>query len=224
MHRPVADTYVRSSSPSSNYGTATRLYVENFVKTSYLRFDLRQVTGPIAKATLRLYAGSSNSKGFRVAAVSSNTWSETSVTYSNAPATGSPGPASGPVSAGTWVSLDVTSLVTSDTQSSLALSSEQISWLKNDLASDAHKCTLAFMHRARFSSGPHGSSTGPLEAWKALCADGAELVLAGHDHLYERFAPQDPNGTSTSTLGPRPATDGAERGPTALDVQSSTEQ
>ena len=82
---------------------------------------------------------------------------------------------------------------------SIGSSSEQITWLKQDLAADTNRCTLAFMHRARFSSGPHGSSTGPVPAWTALHADGAEVMLVGHDHTYERFAPQSPSGVAEPT-------------------------
>jgi hypothetical protein len=64
-------------------------------------------------------------------------------------------------------------------------------WLQQDLAADNHLCTLAYWHRPRFSSGTvHGGSTSVQPFWNLLHADGAEIVLNGHEHHYERFAPQ----------------------------------
>jgi hypothetical protein len=74
--------------------------------------------------------------------------------------------------------------------------SAQHTWLVNDLAADTHACTLAIWHHPRFSSGDHGSSTDTADFWSALYDDGAELVLNGHDHNYERFAPQTPSGAA----------------------------
>jgi hypothetical protein len=70
----------------------------------------------------------------------------------------------------------------------------QVSWLKQDLATTTASCILAYWHKPRFSSGSHGSSTGPLHLWNALYEKRADLVLNGHDHDYERFAPQKPTG------------------------------
>jgi hypothetical protein len=71
--------------------------------------------------------------------------------------------------------------------------SPQERWLKTDLATHPKACTLAYWHHPRFSSGLHGSD----ERFEAFLQDlyqsGAELILAGHDHDYERFAPQGPN-------------------------------
>jgi hypothetical protein len=72
----------------------------------------------------------------------------------------------------------------------------QHEWLVDDLAANAAPCTLAYWHQARFTSGPHGDdpSLGPF--WDALHEARADVVLVGHDHLYERFAPQLPSGTA----------------------------
>jgi hypothetical protein len=72
--------------------------------------------------------------------------------------------------------------------------SPQLRWLRDELAADASACTVAAWHHPRFSSGPHGNDAASDRFWRSLYADGAELVLNGHDHLYERFAPQDPDG------------------------------
>ena len=73
--------------------------------------------------------------------------------------------------------------------------SPQHEWLLADLAASDARCTVAYYHHPRFSSGPHGDYPPVAPLWDALEAAGADLVLAGHDHLYERFAPQAPDGS-----------------------------
>jgi acid phosphatase type 7 len=69
--------------------------------------------------------------------------------------------------------------------------SAQYAWLEADLAADTHDCTLAYWHHPRYSSGTkHGGTTSVEPFWALLVADRAELVLNGHEHHYERFAPQ----------------------------------
>ena len=79
--------------------------------------------------------------------------------------------------------------------------SEQTKWLKQDLAASTARCTVALLHQPRFSSGQHGNDGGVRPLWDALYAAGADLVLDGHDHDYERFAPQDPDGSADPTRG-----------------------
>jgi hypothetical protein len=74
--------------------------------------------------------------------------------------------------------------------------SPQEQWLKADLAGHPNLCTLAYWHHPRFSSGEHGSNASYDAFWKDLYAAGAEIVLNGHDHDYERFAPQNPSGAA----------------------------
>jgi hypothetical protein len=76
----------------------------------------------------------------------------------------------------------------------------QATWLKNDLASNPKQCVMAYWHRPRWSSGSvHGSDgkTGPL--WSILYDAKAELVVTGHEHNYERFAPMNKSGSAVST-------------------------
>jgi hypothetical protein len=81
-------------------------------------------------------------------------------------------------------------------------SSPQITWLKNDLAASTKSCTLAYWHHPVFSSGStHSSDPKMKPAWDALYAAKAEVVLSGHEHNYERFAPQTPAGVADSTNG-----------------------
>lgn len=76
--------------------------------------------------------------------------------------------------------------------------SAQAQWLARDLAAHRGICTLAYWHQPRFSSGLHGSDTAYDAFWRELYAAHAALVLNGHDHLYERFAPQTPDGVASS--------------------------
>ena len=72
--------------------------------------------------------------------------------------------------------------------------SAQEKWLRADLAANPKTCTLAYWHKPRFSSGQHGNISASQALWQALYDYGADVVLNGHDHTYERFAPQNPNG------------------------------
>jgi hypothetical protein len=69
--------------------------------------------------------------------------------------------------------------------------SSQQRWLAADLAASAAPCTLAYWHHPRFSSGLHGSDVTMAALWRTLARARADVVLAGHDHHYERFAPID---------------------------------
>src|SRR5215211_7573527 len=74
--------------------------------------------------------------------------------------------------------------------------STQEQWLKADLAANPTMCTLVYFHHPRFSSGQHGNNTSYDIFWKDLYASGVELVLVGHDHIYERYAPQSPGAAA----------------------------
>jgi len=69
--------------------------------------------------------------------------------------------------------------------------SPEETWLRNDLATHSNLCTLAYWHRPRFTSGFHGSDDSFATWWFDLYQAHADIVLNGHDHDYERFAPQD---------------------------------
>jgi acid phosphatase type 7 len=80
--------------------------------------------------------------------------------------------------------------------------SPQVQWLRADLAASEAKCTLALWHQPRFSSGSeHGDDPAVGPFWDALYAANADLVLNGHDHDYERFAPQAPDGSLDRARG-----------------------
>ena len=81
--------------------------------------------------------------------------------------------------------------------------SPQEQWLRADLAAHPAKCTLAYWHHPRFSSGEHGNSRAPEPLWNALYTANADVVINGHDHTYERFAPQTPRGVRDTVRGIR---------------------
>jgi hypothetical protein len=117
-----ADAYVRWNKASQNFGTATNLRVRPGQYVSYLKFDVTGLTAAPGLAVLRLWVtGSSSDSGsvFRVA----NTWTETGITWNNAPAvSGSPIANVGAVTSGTWMEVDVTSAITGNGTYSFAIS------------------------------------------------------------------------------------------------------
>jgi hypothetical protein len=368
----VADSYVGSDSPSINYGTATQLRADGSpIVNSYLRFAVQGLSGSVTSATLRVYANSSSSTGYNVAGVSSNTWGEKTITYSNAPPVGSTLGKSGAFSAGVWTNVNVTAYVTGNgsynmaivetgstavsfasreaganapqlvvvaggvsstatptpvggksptptpiktttptqaattsgsvvmvgagdisdcgnnndeataklvdniggtvftagdnvytdgtytqfvncynptwgrsksrtdpspgnhdyntggaagyfqyfnnvpayyaynlgswriyslnSEISVSATSPQVTWLKADLAANPKLCVMAYWHKPRFSSGStHGSNSSMQTLWSVLDAAGADLVINGHEHNYERFAEMNASGAAVS--------------------------
>jgi hypothetical protein len=81
--------------------------------------------------------------------------------------------------------------------------SPQELWLRQDLAASRAACTLAYWHHPLFSSGTHGGEASVQPLFSALYDHGAEVVINGHDHDYERFAPQDPEGNRDPVRGIR---------------------
>jgi hypothetical protein len=81
--------------------------------------------------------------------------------------------------------------------------SPQEQWLKADLAAHSNSCTLAYWHHPRFSSGIHGDQSFVAPFWDDLYQAGADVVLNGHDHVYERFAPLNPRGQTDPAQGIR---------------------
>jgi Fibronectin type III domain len=135
---PIADAKVDASTPTTNYGTTALRVDGSPVVRSYLKFDTSGVTGTVDSATLRIWATSSQTTGFDVFGVSDSSWTELGITAGNQPEssiastkTGS----SGPVTAGTWKTVDVTPLlpapgvwslvVTTTSGTALALSSRE---------------------------------------------------------------------------------------------------
>ena len=80
----------------------------------------------------------------------------------------------------------------------------QQAWLVNDLATHSgYRCTVAYFHHPRFSSGNHGNHYQMQRIWDIFYAYGVDVVLSGHDHEYERFAEQNPDGERDPAFGIR---------------------
>lgn len=86
--------------------------------------------------------------------------------------------------------------------------SPQITWLRDELQTNPSTCTLAYWHRPLYSSGPNGNNTDTRLLWSTLLEFGAEIVLNGHDHMYERFDQQDAQGRPDPVNGLRQFTVG----------------
>ena len=87
--------------------------------------------------------------------------------------------------------------------------SPQGRWLQADLAANTGSCTLAYWHSPRFSSGAnHGNDARMQHFWQLLYDAGADVVVNGHEHVYERFAPQSPEGAADPEHGIRQFTAG----------------
>jgi hypothetical protein len=92
---------------------------------------------------------------------------------------------------GTW---RIYSLNANCSQVGCGPGSAQVRWLEADLAAHPRACVAAVWHQPLFSSGQHGGTAAVRTLWQVLDAAGADIVLNGHDHDYERFAPQDADG------------------------------
>jgi len=118
----TADSYVDSSNASTNYGSATQIRVDGSPDVrSYLRFNVQGLSGTVTSATLRVYANSALSAGYDAHGVSDNSWTESGITYNNAPPQGSVIGSSGSVSSNTWTSVNVTAYITGNGTYNLGL-------------------------------------------------------------------------------------------------------
>jgi hypothetical protein len=105
------------------------------------------------------------------------------------------GPAAGPAGEG-WYSYDVgawhvVALNSNCGPVACGPTSAEVRWLAADLAAHPTRCALAYWHHPRWSSGLHGSQAQVDPLWKTAAAGGVDVVVSGHDHDYERFAPID---------------------------------
>lgn len=86
------------------------------------------------------------------------------------------------------------------------LGAPQIEWLRDDLARNPRQCTLAYMHRPPFSSGRYGEPNDTMRVrpiWQTLYEENVDVLLAGHEHSYERFAPMNARGERDDERGIR---------------------
>ena len=123
--------------------------------------------------------------------------------YFGASATGSPNG---------WYSYDLGSywhVIVLNSEANYGAGSAQEQWLRTDLAANASKNVIAYWHRPKFDSGSnHGTEIAAEAIWRALYEYGADVVVNGHNHAYERFAPQTPDGVADLAYGIRQFTVG----------------
>jgi 3',5'-cyclic AMP phosphodiesterase CpdA len=113
------------------------------------------------------------------------------------------GASAGPAGLGYYsTTLGAWRIISLNTEIPAGPGSPQYEWLKAELASSPAACTLAMWHRPLFTSGPSDGAAHMRDAWRLLQQHGAELVLSGHNHMYERFAPQTAEGRA-DPRGPR---------------------
>jgi hypothetical protein len=111
---PVADARVLAASPTTNYGTLTRLDADSPGEESYIRFTVSGVSGTIQNATLRLFVTNGSSNGPSIYGTS-NTWTETGITWNTRPAATTGAIANlGAAAVDTWVEYNVTAYITSN--------------------------------------------------------------------------------------------------------------
>ena len=114
------------------------------------------------------------------------------------------GSAAGPPGLG-YYSFDVGAWHAISLNSNIAVGqgSAQGQWLRVDLALNQAKCSIAYWHHPLFTSGPNGDNPEMREFWRMLYAAGVDVIVNGHDHIYERFARQDPDGFPDPARGIR---------------------
>ncbi|MBI3047699.1 MAG: metallophosphoesterase [Acidobacteria bacterium] len=91
--------------------------------------------------------------------------------------------------------------------------SPQLEWLRRELAANPTRCTLAYFHTPVFGSGSNGGNTHMQAAWTVMYASGVDVIVNAHNHSYERFAPQDPDGRLDAARGIRQFTAGTGGAP-----------
>ncbi len=155
---PVADSYVSAGATATNYGTLTALRVDGSpLIRSFLRFTISGLSGTVSSASLRIYANTAQSPGFDVYAVASNSWTETGITYANAPTLGAKLGSSGTVTAGSWKTINVTAFVTGNSTYTFALTTSGSTALSLASREAANKPQLVVQ-----TSGPTTDSTPPV--------------------------------------------------------------
>jgi hypothetical protein len=137
---PVADAEIRSNQPKKNFGTATTLSVRSGQLRSYLKFTVTGLTGAPSSARLRLFVTDPGSNGGSVYLIGTNSWTETGITWNNAPTiSGTALSTLGTVATGTWVEFDLKSAITGNGTYSFAISggnSDGVKYASRETAND----------------------------------------------------------------------------------------
>jgi glucose/arabinose dehydrogenase len=120
---PIADAYVRWNKTSQNFGTATSLLVRSGQYRTYLMFTVSGLSGPAQNARLRLWVTGASSNAGSVYKLTGTSWTETGITWGNAPPiSGSPVAVGGAAAAGTWVEFNLGTAITGNGTYTLAIS------------------------------------------------------------------------------------------------------
>jgi hypothetical protein len=128
------------------------------------------------------------------------------------PSVGEPGKGWYSYDLGAWHLIALNSNCQNDQPIACGAGSEEANWLKDDLRRNQARCTVAYMHHPRYSSGQQGNTDWIKPLWQVLYDGRVDVVLNGHDHLYERFAPQDNAATADPRRGIRQFTVGTGGG------------
>ena len=109
-----------------------------------------------------------------------------------------------------YYSMEIGSWLVVAVNSNIAIGdgSAQLAWLRTTLATTPVKCTLVFWHHPRFSSAQNGDNHSMAAAFRTLYEANVDVLIAGHDHVYERMAPVDPDGRPDVSRGIRQFTVG----------------
>ena len=94
-------------------------------------------------------------------------------------------------------------VVSLNTVAAVGANSPQLRWLRADLNDNRRLCTVVYFHHPRFSSAAHGGQRNLRALWDVLYEARVDIAMAGHDHTYERFAPQSANGRRELRKGVR---------------------
>jgi hypothetical protein len=113
------------------------------------------------------------------------------------PNAGPPGLGYYSFNAGAWHVVSLNSNV------AMGAGSAQASWLRDDLNAHSTPCTAAIFHHPLFTGGPNGPTVETRDLWRLLYEAGVDVVINGHDHLYERFSLQNPDGVPDASHGIR---------------------
>jgi len=102
---------------------------------------------------------------------------------------------------GEWHIIALNSEIARNERYSPAQRKAQEDWLRADLAKNTKKCTLAYWHHPRFASSYHGNDPTVTSFWTILEEANADVIVAGHEHVYERFGPQTSAGVADTVKG-----------------------
>ncbi len=207
---PVADAHVRSDARSTNYGSLGELWADSSPTThSYLRFQVTGVEGTVSRALLRVHPKAGHSTGFQVRRVTSTSWGESSITYSNAPSVSSTVSASsGALTAGTFKTVDITSLISGNGTYSLALTTtSSTSLVLSSRESGANAPRLTVEHndttapQTTLSSGPSGTVAATSASFTFTSSESGSTFQCSLDSTTAYTACSSPKGYSGLAAG-----------------------